>query len=410
MFDLDRWREILQTINKNKLRTLLAGFTVTLGILIFTILFGMGNGLKNTFYESFQDDAQNTIFIYPGRTSKPFKGFKENRRIEFENEDLEFLKEKFSGRLEHITARIRKGVTAKYKNEYGNYSVRAVHPSHQYLEQTQVIKGRFINANDLKTDARVAVIGRLVEKDLFGGEDAVGEYFSMNKIVYRIVGVFKDEGSGDREERNIYTPVSTTQLIYKNTNKIDQINLMYDMNIGANGARRLTKEIETELKNRFNIAPSDQNGVYLRNNIEELADTLQFAGMLQIIVIWIGIGTLFAGVIGISNIMVYIVKERTKELGIRKALGAKPSSVIGMILQETVVITLLFGYIGLIIGNFILNSMGNKLEDWFITNPSVSQGTIIGATIILVISGLIAGYIPARRAAKVKPIVALRDE
>jgi putative ABC transport system permease protein len=410
MFDLDRWREILQTINKNKLRTLLAGFTVTLGILIFTILFGMGNGLKNTFYESFQDDAQNTIFIYPGRTSKPFKGFKENRRIEFENEDLEFLKEKFSGRLEHITARIRKGVTAKYKNEYGNYSVRAVHPSHQYLEQTQVIKGRFINANDLKTDARVAVIGRLVEKDLFGGEDAVGEYFSMNKIVYRIVGVFKDEGSGDREERNIYTPVSTTQLIYKNTNKIDQINLMYDMNIGANGARRLTKEIETELKKRFNIAPSDQNGVYLRNNIEELADTLQFAGMLQIIVIWIGIGTLFAGVIGISNIMVYIVKERTKELGIRKALGAKPSSVIGMILQETVVITLLFGYIGLIIGNFILNSMGNKLEDWFITNPSVSQGTIIGATIILVISGLIAGYIPARRAAKVKPIVALRDE
>ncbi|KAB8152018.1 FtsX-like permease family protein [Kordia sp. TARA_039_SRF] len=410
MFDLDRWREILQTINKNKLRTLLAGFTVTLGILIFTILFGMGNGLKNTFYESFQDDAQNTIFIFPGRTSKPFKGFKENRRIEFENEDLEFLKEKFSGRLEHITARIRKGVTAKYKNEYGNYSVRAVHPSHQYLEQTQVIKGRFINANDLKTDARVAVIGRLVEKDLFGGEDAVGEYFSMNKIVYRIVGVFKDEGSGDREERNIYTPVSTTQLIYKNTNKIDQINLMYDINIGANGARRLTKEIETELKNRFNIAPSDQNGVYLRNNIEELADTLQFAGMLQIIVIWIGIGTLFAGVIGISNIMVYIVKERTKELGIRKALGAKPSSVIGMILQETVVITLLFGYIGLIIGNFILNSMGNKLEDWFITNPSVSQGTIIGATIILVISGLIAGYIPARRAAKVKPIVALRDE
>ncbi|PTX63827.1 putative ABC transport system permease protein [Kordia periserrulae] len=410
MFDLDRWREIFQTINKNKLRTLLAGFTVTLGILIFTILFGMGNGLKNTFYESFQDDAQNTIFISPRSTSKPFKGFKENRRIEFENEDLEFLKEKFADRLEHITARVFKGVSAKYKNEYGSYDVRAVHPSHQYLEQTETFKGRYINQNDIRTDARVAVIGRLVEKDLFGDKDAVGEYFSMNKIVYRVIGVFKDEGSGDREERTIYTPVSTTQRIYKNTERIDQINLMYDMSIGANGARKLSKEIEKELKKRHNIAPSDRSALRINNKIEDLEETLQFASLLQIIVIVIGIGTLLAGVIGISNIMVYIVKERTKELGIRKALGAKPSSVIGMILQETVVITLLFGYIGLVIGNFILNSMGDKLKDWFITNPNVSQGTIIGATIILVISGLIAGYIPARRAAKVKPIVALRDE
>jgi len=410
MFDLDRWREILQTINKNKLRTLLAGFTVTLGILIFTILFGMGNGLKNTFYEAFQDDAQNTIFVYSGLARKPFKGFKENRRIEFENADLEFLKEKFAGRIEHITARIYKGVTAKYKSEYGNYSLRAVHPSHQYLEKTDIDKGRYVNENDIKTDARVAVIGRLVEKDLFGKEDAIGKYFSMNKIIYRVVGVFSDKGSGDSEERSIYTPVSTTQLIHKNTEIIDQINLMYDVSIGANGASKLSKEIEVELKKRHNIAPSDRSGIYVENKVEDLNDTLQVANVLQIIVLWIGIGTLLAGVIGISNIMVYIVKERTKELGIRKALGAKPSSVIGMILQETIVVTLVFGYIGLLIGNFILNSMGDKLKDWFITNPSVSQETIIAATVILILSGLIAGYIPARRAARVKPIVALRDE
>lgn len=410
MFDLDRWREILQTINKNKLRTLLAGFTVTLGILIFTVLFGMGNGLKNTFYEAFQDDAQNTIFIESGFAKKPFKGFKENRRIEFENEDLEFLKEKFSGRIQHITARVYKGVVAKYKSEYGNYTVRAVHPSHQYLEQTDIEKGRYVNQNDINTDARIAVIGRLVEKDLFGKENAVGEYFSMNKIVYRVVGVFSDKGSGDREERTIYTPVSTTQLIHKNTEIIDEINLMYDINIGASGASRLSKEIERALKKRHNIAPSDRNGIHVENKVEDLNDTLQVANVLQIIVLWIGIGTLLAGVIGISNIMVYIVKERTKELGIRKALGAKPSAVIGMILQETILITLIFGYIGLLIGNFVLNSMGDKLKDWFITNPSVSQGTIIAATIILVLSGLIAGYIPARRAARVKPIVALRDE
>ena len=160
MFDFDRWREIFQTINKNKLRTLLAGFTVTLGILIFTILFGMGNGLKNTFYESFQDDAQNTIFIYPGMATKPLKGFKENRRIEFRNEDLELLKEKFGDRIEFTTARITQNVAVKYKSEYGNYTVRAVHPEHQYLEQTDIDKGRYINQNDIDTDARIAVIGR----------------------------------------------------------------------------------------------------------------------------------------------------------------------------------------------------------------------------------------------------------
>ncbi|WP_046755143.1 ABC transporter permease [Kordia jejudonensis] len=409
MFDLDRWREIFQTINKNKLRTLLAGFTVTLGILIFTVLFGMGNGLKNTFYKFFQDDAQNTLFIYPGFATKPFKGFKENRRIEFENEDLELIKEKFGDRIEYTTARIYKGVTAKYKGEYGSYSVRAVHPDHQYLEKTIIDKGRYINEYDIKNDARIAVIGRLVEKDLFGNENAIGKFISLNKIIYRVVGVFSDAG-GDREERNIYMPVSTIQLIYKNTEVIDQINLSYNMELGAAGAMRLSNDIEKLLKNKHNIAPSDQNGIYIGSVIEDLQQNLAIANVLQIIVTVIGIGTLLAGVIGISNIMVYIVKERTKELGIRKALGATPGSVIGMILQETLIITMLFGYLGIFLGNYILNSMGTKLEDWFITNPNVSQSTIIWATVILIFSGLIAGYIPARRAAKVQPIVALRDE
>lgn len=205
-------------------------------------------------------------------------------------------------------------------------------------------------------------------------------------------------------------PVSTIQLIYKNTEVIDQINLSYNMELGAAGAMRLSNDIEKLLKNKHNISPSDENGIYIGSVIEDLEQNLQIANVLQVIVMWIGIGTLFAGVIGISNIMVYIVKERTKELGIRKALGATPNSVIAMILQETLIITMIFGYIGILIGNYMLNSTGDKLEDWFITDPNVSQGTIIWATVILIISGLIAGYIPARRAAKVKPIVALRDE
>jgi len=409
MFDRDLWREIFQVILKNKLRTFLAGFTVTLGIFIFTALFGMGNGLKNTFNDFFKDDAQNTLFIYPGFAKKPYKGYKENRLIEFKNEDILVIKEKFGKKIEYITARVRKGVAAKYKNQYGTYTLRAVNPSHQYLEKTIITEGRYITTKDIQEKRRVIVIGDLVQKDLFGNKSAIGKYLDLNDVNYRVVGIFRDEG-GDREERLIYAPVSTTQLIHKNTDKIDQINLSYDQKIGVSGAVKLKKDIMKFLKERHNISPKDRNGIYIQSVIEDVEQTLQIANVLQIVVFFIGIGTLIMGAIGISNIMVYVVKERTKELGIRKALGAKPSSIIKMILLESITVTILFGYLGLLIGNFVLKSMGDSLKDWFITNPNVSTGTVVGATIILVLAGTLAGYIPARRAARIKPIIALRDE
>ncbi|MGS2738995.1 ABC transporter permease [Sinomicrobium sp. M5D2P17] len=411
MFSRDRWQEIFQTIRKNKLRTFLSGFTVALGILIFTVLFGMGNGLKNTFNEFFMGDATNTFFIYPGRTGMPYKGFKKGRQIEFRNGDMEDIKKDFALYLDKITPRSSKSLLASYRGESNTYNVRAIAPAYHEVEKNIIMKGRYLNENDIRDRAKHVVIGRLVEIDLFEkSESAVGKYLDIGGIMYRVVGVFQDEG-GDNDERYIYMPYTTRQLLDKGTDKIDQIVLTYKTNIGYAGAMAFDTSLYKYLKDKHKVAPEDQNGIYLSNTADIVKRNMMFANVLQIVVVFVGIGTLIAGVIGISNIMVFVVKERTKELGIRKALGATPASVIGLVLQESIFITTIAGYIGLVLGMGILSLMGNNFkEDYFITNPEVGLNVVITATFILIFFGVIAGYIPAKRAARVKPIVALRDE
>ena len=409
MFNRDRWREIFDTISKNKLRTFLSGFTVALGIFIFIILFGLGNGLKNTFQEFFLDDASNTIFIYPGKTSEPYKGFKANRRIEFKNEDLKEIDENFAFFIEYLTPRITRSALTRYKNESNTYPTRAVAPGHQFIEKTILMKGRYINPSDLEEKKKSAVIGRLVAKDLFRGEDPIGKYINIGTIAFKVIGVFQDDG-GDNEERNIYIPYTTRQLIEKSNDKVDQIIVSFRKELGHAGALALEKSLKNYFKEKKSIAPSDPNGVYFQNLTDDLKQSQQFAVVLQLIVSFVGLGTLIAGIIGISNIMVFVVKERTKELGIRKALGATPISVIQMILQESVFITTISGYIGLFLGILVLENIGLTLEEYFIKNPFIDFGTAFAATLVLIIFGAVAGYIPAKRASSIKPIVALRDE
>ena len=254
-----------------------------------------------------------------------------------------------------------------------------------------------------------AVIGRLVAKDLFKGEDPLGKFINIGSIAFKVVGVFQDDG-GDNEERYIYIPYTTRQLIEKSNDKVDQIIVTFRKELGHSGALALEKSIKKYLKEKKSIAPSDPNGIYFQNLTDDLKQSQQFAVVLQLIVSFVGLGTLIAGIIGISNIMVFVVKERTKELGIRKALGATPRSVIQMILQESVFITTISGYIGLFLGVLLLENIGLKLEDYFIKNPFIDFGTALAATVVLIIFGAIAGYIPAKRASSIKPIVALRDE
>ncbi len=409
MFNRDRWTEIFETIGKNKLRTFLSGFTVSLGIFIFIILFGLGNGLKNTFQEFFLDDASNAIFLYPGKTSKPYKGFKANRRIEFRNDDLRDIKENFSFYLEHLTPRITRNALTRYKNQSNNYSTRGVAPGHQFVEKTILMKGRYINQSDISGKTKVAVIGRMVAKDLFKSEEAIGKYINLGSSAFKVVGIFQDEG-GDNEERNIYIPFTTRQLIEKSNDKVDQIILTYRKELGYLGAMGLENGLKKYFKEKKSVSPEDPNGFYIRNIADDLRETQQFAVVLQLIVSFVGLGTLIAGIIGISNIMVFVVKERTKELGIRKALGATPNSVIKMVLQESVFITIISGYLGLIFGVLVLENIGVKLDKYFIKNPFIEISTALMATVVLIIFGAIAGYIPAKRASSIKPIIALRDE
>ena len=291
MFSRDRWQEIFETIRKNRLRTFLSGFTVALGIFIFIVLFGFGNGLKNTFKQFFLDDATNTLWIYPGTTSKPYRGFKANRRIEFENSDLQDIKDNFKFFLEGITPRINRSTRVRYKGESDNYSTRAVAPAHQYIEKTLLMKGRYINQDDIDKKTKNIVIGRLVAKDLFKNEDPIGKYLEIGSSAFKVVGVFQDQ-SGDREERLIYMSYTTQQLIEKNNDKINSIIVSFRPELGYASALVFEKQLRLFLKKKKSIDPTDNNGIRIRNVADQIRQNQQFARVLQMIVAFVGIGTL----------------------------------------------------------------------------------------------------------------------
>ena len=409
MFDRDLWREIFQSINMNKTRSLLSGFTVAFAISLFAILFGIVNGLVNTFDTAFVDDASNSIFINSGTTSKASNGLQAGRRIQFRNEDQDWVKEEFDDKVQYITSRKYLNVTASFRNEKNNYTVRAVNPDHQYLENTNVNYGRYVNESDIKNKTKVVVIGRLVEEDLFLKTTAVGKYINLNGIQYKVVGVFSDDG-GDNEERLIYMPISTAQQIYGNNGYVDQINLTYNPELDFDAAIGFGNMLTKKLEERFMVSQNDQRAIRVRNLASETQIVNQMTGGLGVMVLVIGFGTLIAGIVGISNMMIFIVKERTKEIGIRKALGASPKSIVSIILLESILITIIAGFLGLLLGMGILELAKPTLEDFFITNPSVSWTIVNSALFTLILAGAIAGYLPAKKASRIKPIVALRDD
>jgi putative ABC transport system permease protein len=410
MFDIDRWREIFQSINKNRLRSVMSGFTVAFAILLFTLLLGVASGLGNFFKDAFADDAQNSMLLRVRKTTKPYKGLQIGRKVQLTNTDYNYVTEEYEEKIQYQSAKIYKNFSIKYKNEANPYNVRAVHPDNQFLEKTVIDEGRYLNESDLRQKAKVIVIGRLIKQDLFGNKPALGKRVNVNGSSFLIIGIFSDEG-GDNEERMAYLPVTTAQMMYGNNDYINQINLGYNPNLSTSAAIAFGKKVERDMRKKLNIHPDDQSALSVRN----MAEANKFVGIimlaLYIIIAFIGSGTLIAGIIGISNIMIFVIKERTKEFGIRKALGASPGSIVGMVVQESVLITTLAGYIGLSLGTYLLSFIGDSLEEkYFIKDPSVSPGVVIGATVILILSGLIAGYVPAKRAARIKPIEALRAD
>ena len=409
MFDLDRWQEIFSSIRSNVLRTVLSGFTVALGLYIFIVLFGIGNGLQNAFTQGFARDAQNLISIFTGKTTVAYKGLQSDRTVTMNNEDYEVLTNSKKENVEYSTPRYTANWLVKYGKESGNYQINGADPEEKFIENRKILEGRYLSPLDIANKQNVAVIGRMVQRDLIKDGSPVGKDLNINGTMFKVVGVFSDDG-GDWDERHITVPITTLQQMKKGSDTISTIYITYDPKMSPADAMKYGDELKDKLKSRKNVSPDDENGVRVGNNAQNMGETFQFMFVLTVIVGFIGMGTLLAGIIGISNIMVYIVKERTREIGVRKAIGAKPSSIVGLIIQESIFITVISGIVGVGLGALTLKLIGNSLEEYFIVSPSVGWGLVIAAFFCLVISGVIAGFIPAYRASRIKPIEALRTE
>ena len=409
MFDIDRWQEIFSSIRSNVLRTVLSGFTVALGLYIFIVLFGIGKGLQNAFQEGFTRDAQNLISIFTGKTTIAYEGLQADRQVTLNNSDYNAIVDAHPEKVQYSTPRYSTNLNVKYGKESGFYQISGANDEEVKIENRQLLNGRFISPKDIDEKQNVAVIGRMVQRDLIKNGDPVGKELEINGSIFKVIGVFSDDG-GDWDERMISIPISTLQQMKKGSDTVSTVYIAYDEKLNPEQALAYSDQLKKELKARKKVSPDDENAVVVRNRAEGLKDSFQFLFVITMIVGFIGLGTLLAGIIGISNIMVYIVKERTQEIGVRKAIGAKPRSIVSLIIQESIVITVISGLIGVALGVLTLKLIGNSLEEYFIKDPSVGWLLITVAFISLVMSGLLAGFVPAYRASKIKPIEALRAE
>ena len=408
MFDIDKWQEIFSTIKKNKLRTFLTGFSVAWGIFMLIILLGSGRGLENGVRKQFEQDATNSIWVYRGQTSVPYKGLKPGRQIRFTNEDYNYTK-KNNTNIENLSARLNvwRQRNLSYKSEYGNYDIVSVHPGTRALENIKIIEGRFLNNIDINESRKVVAISLVVKNALFKDEEALGKYLKINNIPFKVIGLFED--GSERDNQRVYIPVSAAQKIF--TGGIEINNLAFTAgNADAAESIKIEDEIRAQFANRHNFDKNDQRAIYINNNVEEYKKFMNLFAGIRIFVWIIGVGTIIAGIVGVSNIMLIVVKERTKEIGIRKAIGATPQSIIGLILLESIAITAFAGYVGLVLGVGLLELISPHVQSDFFLNPEADFRIAVSATILLIISGTLAGFVPARKAAAIKPIDALRDE
>jgi putative ABC transport system permease protein len=406
MFDIDKWREIFTSIQRHPLRTALTALGVFWGIFMLVILLGAGKGLQNGVEYEFRDDALNSVWIRRGVTSMEYNGLPKGRSISFTNEDFEMLEKNFEG-IDQITGRfyLSGDQNVVYKDKRLSFNTRSVHPGHQAIENTIMISGRYINQQDIDEYRKVAVIGKIVKEDLFGEEDAIGKEIKMGNIVYKVVGTYRDTG-GENEMRNIYIPISTAQRIYAGTNEIHQL-MFSTADLSVEETRQLENEVRQAFANRHQFDVNDRRAIHLFSVAEQYQQFVNLFASIKIFVWFVGIGSILAGIIGVSNIMLIVVKDRTREIGVRKALGATPRSIISMIMQEAIVITSIAGYVGLLAGVFIISLMGSMEVNYF-REPKVDIGVGIAATVVLVASGALAGLMPAIKAARIHPIEAMR--
>jgi putative ABC transport system permease protein len=410
MFIIDRWEEIFSTIKKNKLRTFLTGFSVAWGIFMLIILLGSGQGLENGVRDQFQSSATNTLWVWGGETTLAYKGLKPGRDIQFDNSDYNDLKQNLKG-VGYMAGRshVWGNNTVSYKNEFGNFEISTVHPDYQIIEKVEMVEGRFINEFDIIKSLKVTAISTNVKESLFKDEPALGKYVNVKGIPFKVVGIWQDENGRQDEQRMIYLPISTAQKVFMGSDRVQTMAVTVGSN-SVDESKEMSEEIKSRLAHRLKFDVKDENAMFVWNGVEEFKKFMDLFAAIRMFIWVIGIGTIIAGIVGVSNIMMIAVKERTKEIGIRKSMGATPMSIILLIMQESVLITAVAGYIGLVLGVGLLELVSPHIQTEFFRNPEANLGIAISATFVLIVAGLIAGYVPARRAAAIRPVEALRDE
>ncbi|KQO34755.1 ABC transporter ATP-binding protein [Flavobacterium sp. Leaf82] len=414
MFNIERWQEIFEAISKNRLRTFLTGISVASGIFILVILLGAGKGLQNGIQKQFENDAVGIIEIWSNTTTKEYKGLNPGRQIQLRNSDYDLPVMKFDDQIDKKSAtNITRGVIVTYGKESGNYQYRGVNPDYLDIENGTIIQGRFLNDNDLKNNEKVTAIGLKLKQDIFKEEDAIGKEISVNGINFKVIGVFTDP-SGEREETRLYMPMTTIQRAFGGGDKITGmmfvLNKKADYDEALAQSKQFTNDVRELLKSKNIIAPDDESAIGIYNSVQEAKQYYDLNLYIKLFFWWVGICTIIAGVVGVSNIMLIIVKERTKEIGIRKALGASPFSIISMILHESIFITTIAGFVGLLASLLLLEFVGPMVQSEYFRNPEVDFSVALTTLVLLVFAGALAGFFPAYRAAKIRPIVALRDE
>ncbi|WP_396590638.1 ABC transporter permease [Allomuricauda sp. R78024] len=414
MFDIERWQEIFDTIRKNKLRTFLTGLSVASGIFILVILLGFGQGMQNGIEKEFKQDATTSIWAWPGVTSKEHKGLNPGRRIRFKNNDYEMAGRLFKEKIEYESPRVFvRDVNIVYGNEALVYSIQGVSSEFQFIEGFSTAEGRFINYKDEVSLGKVAIIGKKIKEDVFSKVDTpVGESIDISGIRFTIIGVFNEQN--EREEERIYIPITTAQRVFIGDDKLNT--LSYTLPPVENFEEAVAQAISFKdnlrnyLKEEHIVAPQDDAGVRVWSAMEEAKRYYGITGNMKLFFWFVGVCTIIAGVVGVSNIMLIVVKERTREIGIRKALGAKPWSIVGMILHESIFVTAISGFAGLIFSMTLLEVVGPHVEIDYIVNPSVNFNVAFSTVMVLILAGTLAGFVPAWRAAKVQVIESLRDE
>ncbi|MCC9072994.1 ABC transporter permease [Flavobacterium sp. F-65] len=422
MFDRDNWEEILEALTANVFRTVLTAFGVFWGIFILVILLAAGNGLENGVKKGFDGIATNTMFMWSQTTSKAYKGLPKTRRYDFRNSDVMALKEAFPDLL-YVSPRnqlgdfngannVVRGTKTSAFTIYGDY------PELIKQQPMTIIKGRFINQQDIKHNRKVAVIGKGVISELYGkAEEVIGTYVKVNGISFMVVGVYhsknQNNGGAEAEQKNIFVPFTSFQQAFNYGDKVGWMALTANDKVSITD---LKPKIIDLIKERHSVNPIDDRAVGNFDLFERFNQVQGLFTILTFIAYFVGTLVLISGVIGISNIMLIVVKERTKEIGIRRALGATPGAIRRQILSESIFLTIISGMLGIAVAtgviavlNMVLASMPQEGETMF-ANPTVDLRVVFVALLILIGSGLLAGFIPAQTAINVKPVDALRSE